>query len=133
MEERKKGRVWLEVRLIRRGRRSWRVSGYGRLRDRLVISELVQVLAVLIPSRRPVSSLTAHAHDHKPDPTTSSYPPSINSRLENSAKGSPKWYEKLLGIGQGKYPIEQQIENKRRRLGRQRWPYACWVLTLGEL
>lgn len=30
MEERKKGRVWLEVRLIRLGRRSWRVSGYGR-------------------------------------------------------------------------------------------------------
>lgn len=48
--ERKKGRVWLEVRLIRLGRRSWRVSGYGRLGDRLVISELGQVLAVLIPS-----------------------------------------------------------------------------------
>ncbi|KAG7528995.1 hypothetical protein FFLO_05853 [Filobasidium floriforme] len=74
--------------------------------------------------------LENHAHKHKHDPTSSSYPPSINSRLDDSVPGSPKWYEKLLGIGQGKYPIEQQIENKRRGLGRQRWPYACWVLTL---
>jgi hypothetical protein len=131
--ERKRGRVWSEVRLIRLGRRSWRVSGYGRLGDRLVISGLRQGSAVLIPSGRPVLLLTAHAHNHKHDPTSSSYPPSIDSRIDNSAPGSPKWYEKLLGIGQGEYPIEQQIENKRRGLGRQRWPYACWVLTLGEL
>ena len=50
MEEKKKGRVWLEVRLIRLGPRSWTVSEYERLGDRLVNCASRRTSAVLIPS-----------------------------------------------------------------------------------
>ena len=72
------------------------------------------------------------AHGHKQNQTLSSYPPSVDSRGRLTESALLKWYERLLGTGQGKYPIEQQVENKRRGLGRQRWPFACWILTLGK-
>ncbi|EJD03994.1 rhomboid-domain-containing protein [Fomitiporia mediterranea MF3/22] len=30
----------------------------------------------------------------------------------------------------GKYPLEQRIENKRRGIGRQRYPFLVWILTI---
>ncbi|KIJ45523.1 hypothetical protein M422DRAFT_29657 [Sphaerobolus stellatus SS14] len=36
---------------------------------------------------------------------------------------------RVLGRDDGKYPLEQRIENKRRGIGRQRRPYLVWALT----
>ncbi|KAH8120280.1 rhomboid-domain-containing protein, partial [Phellopilus nigrolimitatus] len=30
----------------------------------------------------------------------------------------------------GKYPVEQRIENKKRGIGRQRYPFLVWILTV---
>lgn len=114
--KKRKGRVWWEGRVSLRGRLLPKVSvSDSDGSDRVVMLNIILCVAI-------------KAHGQKLH-GTSSYPPSLDSRLERP----PKWYEKLLGIGQGKYPVEQQIENKRRGLGKQQRPFACWVLTLGEL
>ncbi|KAI6153658.1 hypothetical protein BKA82DRAFT_4092500 [Pisolithus tinctorius] len=41
---------------------------------------------------------------------------------------SPDSWQKLLGTG--KYPLEQRIEDKKRGIGRQRYPFVVWALTI---
>ncbi|KAG6885859.1 hypothetical protein C0993_008822 [Termitomyces sp. T159_Od127] len=33
-------------------------------------------------------------------------------------------------LAQGRYPIEQRIENKKRGIGRQKYPFVVWTLTV---
>ncbi|KAK0506343.1 hypothetical protein EDD18DRAFT_1122984 [Armillaria luteobubalina] len=33
-------------------------------------------------------------------------------------------------LGEGRYPIEQRIEDKKRGIGRQKYPFLVWLLTL---
>lgn len=42
------------------------------------------------------------------------------------------WYKRLLGLGEGRSPVEQQIDNRLRGLTRQRWPIVSWTLAIGE-
>ncbi|KZV77506.1 rhomboid-domain-containing protein [Peniophora sp. CONT] len=44
----------------------------------------------------------------------------------NGAGASP--WQRLLGGG--KYPLEQRIDQKRRGIGRQRYPFVTWVLSV---
>ncbi|KAG5725919.1 Rhomboid family member 1, partial [Termitomyces sp. T112] len=32
-------------------------------------------------------------------------------------------------LAQGRYPLEQRIENKKRGIGRQKYPFVVWILT----
>ncbi|KAJ7596950.1 hypothetical protein C8J56DRAFT_918762 [Mycena floridula] len=49
----------------------------------------------------------------------------------NSGKPLPAEKVSPLGkiMGSGRYPIAQQIENKKRGIGRQPYPFAVWSLT----
>ncbi|GJJ09438.1 hypothetical protein Clacol_003660 [Clathrus columnatus] len=48
-----------------------------------------------------------------------------------STKGAQLW-SKLTGKGpgNGRYPLSQRIENKRRGIGKQKYPLLTWALTL---
>lgn len=46
-----------------------------------------------------------------------------------SVEESPdSWNNKLFGTA--KYPLEQRIENKKRGIGRQKYPFVVWALTI---
>ncbi|KAI6129228.1 hypothetical protein EV401DRAFT_1928832 [Pisolithus croceorrhizus] len=45
-----------------------------------------------------------------------------------SVDESPDLWNKLSGTA--KYPLEQKIENKKRGIGRQKYPFVVWALTI---
>ncbi|KAH7910887.1 hypothetical protein BJ138DRAFT_1007807 [Hygrophoropsis aurantiaca] len=52
-------------------------------------------------------------------------PPEEESKLNNE-KTAP--FQSLLGVG--KYPTDQRIEDKKRGIGRQKYPIVVWILTI---
>lgn len=48
------------------------------------------------------------------------------SGSKNGKKPSP--FARFLGDG-ARFPIEQRIENKKRGIGRQTYPFVAWTLT----
>ncbi|KAJ3734755.1 hypothetical protein DFJ43DRAFT_100319 [Lentinula guzmanii] len=53
------------------------------------------------------------------------YAPNPNQKAE---KLSP--FAKFIGGNEGKYPLEQRIENKKRGIGRQTYPFLTWIISL---
>ncbi|KAG0708783.1 hypothetical protein DFH29DRAFT_889030 [Suillus ampliporus] len=39
-------------------------------------------------------------------------------------------FQKALGMNTGKYPMDQRIEDKKRGIGRQKYPFVVWALTI---
>ncbi|KAI6162120.1 hypothetical protein EDD17DRAFT_1776938 [Pisolithus thermaeus] len=52
------------------------------------------------------------------------------SLIENSARKGQAAYYQDLAFGTAKYPLEQRIENKKRGIGRQKYPFVVWALTI---
>ncbi|KAG1757658.1 hypothetical protein EDB19DRAFT_1891380 [Suillus lakei] len=50
-----------------------------------------------------------------------------NSKLA-AENASP--FQKALGMNMGKYPMDQRIEDKKRGIGRQKYPLIVWALTI---
>ncbi|KAJ3790905.1 rhomboid family-domain-containing protein [Lentinula aff. detonsa] len=53
------------------------------------------------------------------------YAPNPNQKAE---KLSP--FAKFIGGNEGKYPLEQRIENKKRGIGRQTYPFLTWIISI---
>ena len=34
-----------------------------------------------------------------------------------------------INTSEGRYPLQQRIEDKKRGIGRQRYPFVAWILT----
>ncbi|KAF8078720.1 hypothetical protein FPV67DRAFT_1571718 [Lyophyllum atratum] len=49
--------------------------------------------------------------------------------MERSAPSTEKKTPLAAFLSQGKYPIEQRIEDKKRGIGRQKYPFVVWTLT----
>ncbi|KAJ3779127.1 hypothetical protein FB446DRAFT_711087 [Lentinula raphanica] len=43
-------------------------------------------------------------------------------------KTSP--FARFIGGNEGKYPLEQRIENKKRGIGRQTYPFLTWIISI---
>ncbi|KAJ8584706.1 rhomboid-domain-containing protein [Rhizopogon salebrosus TDB-379] len=54
-------------------------------------------------------------------------PSGAQSKLDTE-NASP--FQKALGMNMGKYPMEQRIEDKKRGIGRQKYPFVVWALTI---
>lgn len=66
------------------------------------------------------------------DKSNLAYPSAFDNDASDISSRSQKLRQVLdyLTIG-GKYPVQQQIENKRRGIPKQSYPILCWVLTVG--
>ncbi|KAI6047705.1 hypothetical protein EDC04DRAFT_2619574 [Pisolithus marmoratus] len=51
-----------------------------------------------------------------------------NHKVPTAVEESPDSWKKLSGAG--KYPLEQRIEDKKRGIGRQKYPFVVWALTI---
>ncbi|KAF5384958.1 hypothetical protein D9615_001441 [Tricholomella constricta] len=51
------------------------------------------------------------------------------SAVDHSAPSAGKKSPFASFISQGRYPIEQRIEDKKRGIGRQKYPFVVWALT----
>ncbi|KAG6334043.1 hypothetical protein ID866_5046 [Astraeus odoratus] len=54
-------------------------------------------------------------------------PSSEEQKTIGESKKADPW-QRFLGTG--KYPLEQRIENKKRGIGRQKYPFVVWALTI---
>jgi len=54
-------------------------------------------------------------------------PITSGQELRNDFK--PTIWSQLTGNDSARYPLDQRIEDKRRGIGRQKYPYISWTLT----
>ena len=50
----------------------------------------------------------------------------IPSQTGHQARTS---FGNLLNTSEGRYPLQQRIEDKKRGIGRQKYPFVAWILT----
>jgi len=56
-------------------------------------------------------------------------PPMEQMEYQEPQQRQGSFFSRLTDTG-GKYPLEQRIENKKRGVGRQRYPFISWALTV---
>lgn len=54
----------------------------------------------------------------------------LNPSSRSADKGVKRLWSKLTAKNDARYPLSQRIEDKRRGIGRQRYPVLTWVLSL---